>query len=73
MSIKLVFICRLDYYHSNIVKTEKIARVSYNVNYVNLLEDWIDLLEKEPPPLKNFILPSGDFAWPISVCRNGLW
>jgi cob(I)alamin adenosyltransferase len=36
-------------------------RVKFNPKYVQMLEEWIDKLDEELPPLRNFILPvSGD-------------
>ena len=40
-------------------------------SHVKQLEDWIDQLDAEVPPLKNFILPGGHQAISLShVCRT---
>eukprot|EP01120_Amphizonella_sp_Union-15-10_P000058 TRINITY_DN10065_c0_g1_i1.p1 TRINITY_DN10065_c0_g1~~TRINITY_DN10065_c0_g1_i1.p1 ORF type:complete len:190 (-),score=15.58 TRINITY_DN10065_c0_g1_i1:22-591(-) len=39
-----------------------LERTLFNENHVKTLETWIDKLDNELPPLRNFILPSGGFA-----------
>lgn len=41
---------------------EKISELEFKPEHVESLEKWIDNLEKDLPPLKNFILPSGGEA-----------
>ena len=41
---------------------EHLARVAFSAEHASHLEQWIDKLDYELPPLKNFILPVSRFA-----------
>ncbi|XP_059175972.1 corrinoid adenosyltransferase MMAB-like [Physella acuta] len=73
--------CVLQDVGSNIATPYSSAReahlkqVQFDSNIINELESWIDELDAELPPLKNFILPSGGKAacslhYARSVCRR---
>lgn len=48
----------------------QIHRTNFDDQHVDQLEQWIDGMEAELPPLKNFILPSGGLlATQLHVCR----
>ena len=50
---------------------EKASKVAFKSEYVDYLEKWIDKLDSELPPLKNFILPSGgDASARLHVARS---
>ncbi|GBB87160.1 hypothetical protein RclHR1_01360031 [Rhizophagus clarus] len=75
---KLVEIqCKLIEVGSNIATprnsshTSKLSFTSFDEENVNLLEAWIDNLDSQLPPLKNFILPSGgESAVFLHQCRS---
>lgn len=56
-------------------KEQKIARTDFGEGNVLSLEEWIDTMDEQLPPLTNFILPSGGLAASQlhvarSVCRR---
>jgi len=56
-------------------KDNKLERVKFDSGHVKLLESWIDQMDADVPPLRNFILPSGGLCathlhLARSVCRR---
>uniref|UniRef100_A0A6B2LKN9 Corrinoid adenosyltransferase MMAB n=1 Tax=Arcella intermedia TaxID=1963864 RepID=A0A6B2LKN9_9EUKA len=50
---------------------KRLARTTFNEQHVQRLEAWIDDLDKDLPPLRNFILPGGGLLGSqLHVCRS---
>ncbi|KAF9167771.1 hypothetical protein DFQ26_003166 [Actinomortierella ambigua] len=73
--------CNLQDIGSNIAtprsdsSESKLQKTVFDVGHVDTLEEWIDHLDSQLPPLRNFILPSGGEASIFlhqarSVCRR---
>eukprot|EP00013_Stygamoeba_regulata_P028630 CAMPEP_0177663756 /NCGR_PEP_ID=MMETSP0447-20121125/20096_1 /TAXON_ID=0 /ORGANISM="Stygamoeba regulata, Strain BSH-02190019" /LENGTH=280 /DNA_ID=CAMNT_0019169615 /DNA_START=64 /DNA_END=906 /DNA_ORIENTATION=+ len=60
---------------SSSANVAQLERVHFDPKHVEVLENWIDALTEELPPLRNFILPSGgkassSFHVARAVCRR---
>ncbi|KAL9653987.1 hypothetical protein ABK040_014196 [Willaertia magna] len=55
----------------NTSSEDKLQRVKFNEEHILSLENWIDEMEEQLPPLKHFILPSGGLsASQLHICRT---